>query len=330
MRFLDFAEFNVSAGNGGDGFVSFDPFAKGKPNGGNGGNGGNIYFTSKKNINSLMDLKYNKFYKAQDGIKGGAKLCNGRNGHDLILFIPVGSTIYNEKKQKLVEFTKDNQTILIAKGGKGGRGNGKFAKEWRDNPNKCEKGEIGESMNISIEIKVLADVGFVGLPNAGKSTLLNVISNSKPEIADYPFTTIKPHLGICKDSYNRSFVVADLPGLIEGANLGKGLGVEFLKYIEKCRIICHVIDMSGNYGQEDVIKNYELIRKELKSYNLMLDKKPEIIVANKIDLESAQYNLLKFSKRYSNKNILLISGKKQKNVNTLLNILGDQLETLNN
>ncbi|QGS52405.1 Obg family GTPase CgtA [Spiroplasma tabanidicola] len=329
MRFIDTAKFNIRSGNGGKGAIGFDIFYKGKPDGGNGGNGGNIVFISDKNVSNLMDLKSKKIYIAENGTDGKKQNKNGKNGKDTIIYVPVGTSVFNEKNELLARFDINNQKIVIAKGGQGGRGNRNlYDKNKVATMHEFEYGKPGANFNIRIEIDVLADVGFVGLPNAGKSTMLRVISNSKPEIANYPFTTLKPHLGICVDKKNRTFTVADLPGLIKGANQGKGLGVEFLTYIEKCKIVCHIIDMSGNYGTENVVKNYEIIRHELKSYNLDLDKKPEIVVANKIDLELAKNNLDLFKKTYKNITIIETSGLMKNNIDNLLLRIGDFIDQL--
>lgn len=330
MKFVDLAYFNVKSGKGGDGAVSFRHelyVAEGGPNGGDGGKGGDVIFVADEGKSSLLDLKLQKFYLAQDGFKGDIKNMHGKNGKDIVIKVPVGTVLFNsETGDLLADFTENNQEEKIALGGKGGRGNARFANSRNKAPTIFEAGDPAVEINIKAELKVLADVGFVGLPNAGKSTLLRAISNSKPEVADYPFTTINPQLGVSRDKNGRTFTVADLPGLIQGASLGKGLGHEFLRHIERCRIICHVIDMSGNYGTEDVVQNYELIKHELKEYNLNLDKRTEIIVANKMDLEEAQINVLYFKEKYPDKIIIEISGLKKQNVDQLLLAIGDNLE----
>ncbi|AOG60251.1 GTPase ObgE [Spiroplasma helicoides] len=332
MKFVDLAFFNIKSGKGGDGAVSFRHelyVANGGPNGGDGGKGGDVIFVADEGKSSLLDLKLQKFYSAEDGHKGDIKNMHGRNGKDRIIKVPVGTILYNDETNELLaDFTKNEQQEVIAVGGKGGRGNARFANSRNKAPTIFEAGDPGINLNIRAELKVLADVGFVGLPNAGKSTLLRAISNSKPEVADYPFTTINPQLGVSRDKKGRTFTVADLPGLIEGASLGKGLGHEFLRHIERCKIICHVIDMSGNYGTEDVAKNYELIRKELLEYNLNLEKRTEIIVANKIDTEEAKINILYFKENYPDKTIIEVSGLSKINIDQLLLMIGDKLETV--
>ncbi|QGS51770.1 GTPase ObgE [Spiroplasma tabanidicola] len=332
MKFVDLAKFNIKSGKGGDGAVSFRHelyVPNGGPNGGDGGKGGDVIFIADEGKSSLLDLKLQKSYAAEDGHKGDIKNMHGKNGKDIIVKVPVGTVLFNDETGDLLaDFTTDGEQKILALGGKGGRGNARFANSRNKAPTIFEAGDPGIEINIKAELKVLADVGFVGLPNAGKSTLLRAISNSKPEVADYPFTTINPQLGVSRDKQGRTFTVADLPGLIEGASLGKGLGHEFLRHIERCKIICHVIDMSGNYGTEDVVKNYELIRKELVEYNFNLEKRLEIIVANKIDTEEAQINTLYFKEKYNDKNIIEVSGLNKINIDKLLLEIGDKLENL--
>jgi len=332
MKFIDTAKFKITAGKGGNGAVSFHTalfVPLGGPNGGDGGNGGNVVFIADSGKHSLLDLKLNKIFKAQDGEKGGIKNMHGAAGNDLVIKVPVGTLLIDQKTGEiLADLTKHNEPVIVAHGGKGGKGNARFKNSRNKAPTIFEAGELGEAFEIVAELKVLADVGFVGLPNAGKSTLLRAISNSKPEVADYAFTTINPQLGVAKAKDGNTFVVADLPGLIEGASLGKGLGHQFLKHIERCRVICHVIDASGNYGTEDIIKNYEIIRKELVQYNLKLQNLPEIIIFNKIDLEEAQINLLdeNILEYFADKQTVQISGLKKANVAELLLMISKTLQ----
>lgn len=332
MKFVDTAHFKLKAGKGGDGAVSFlhELYnANGGPNGGDGGKGGDIIFVGDPGKHSLLDLKFQKIYVAEDGEKGDIKNMHGSNGNNKIIKVPLGTILINQNDNKqIVDISIANKKYVIAKGGKGGRGNARFVNSRNKAPTIFEAGELGEELNIQAELKILADVGFVGLPNAGKSTLLRTISNSKVEVADYPFTTLTPKLGTVKTFDGKTFVAADLPGLIEGASLGKGLGHQFLKHIERCRIICHIIDWSGNYGQEDLIKNYELIRKELKDYNLQLDLRPEIIVANKMDLDESKINDLdeNIQKYFKDKKIAYVSGLKKENISNLLELISQELE----
>ncbi|WP_339022423.1 GTPase ObgE [Spiroplasma endosymbiont of Crioceris asparagi] len=334
MKFVDIAKFTIKAGNGGNGAVSFRRelyVPNGGPNGGDGGKGGDIIFIANEGKTSLLDLKERKVYEAEHGENGANKNMHGAFGKNLVIEIPVGTILYDVKTNKvLADFTKDGQRETIAKGGKGGRGNARFATSRNKAPTIFENGDLGQKYDIKAELKVVADVGFVGLPNAGKSTMLRSISNSRPVIADYPFTTINPQLGVSIDNQGRTFVVADLPGLIEGASQGKGLGIQFLRHVERCRIICHIIDMTGNYGTEDVVKNYEIIRKELESYKLDLTRLPEIIVANKVDSEYASENLKIFKSKFKKTKIIETSGLKKINLDKLLLAIGDALEVYKN
>lgn len=335
MKFIDTAKFKIKAGKGGDGAVSFlhELFvANGGPNGGDGGNGGDVIFVGDSGKHSLLDLKLQKIYAAEDGKKGGIKNMHGAAGKDKVVRVPVGTVILDQKTGEiLADLDADKKQIVIAQGGHGGKGNARFANSRNKAPTIFEAGEPGEEFEVKAELKVLADVGFVGLPNAGKSTLLRAISNSKPEVADYAFTTLNPQLGVAKAKDGKTFVVADLPGLIAGASLGKGLGHEFLKHIERCKIICHVIDWSGNFGRENLIENYKLIRKELLDYNLNLDQRPEIIVANKMDLEEAQINMLdeEISEFFADKILIPVSGIKKQNTEALLLKISAELEEAN-
>lgn len=284
--FIDFAKIKVKSGKGGNGVCSFRRekyVPKGGPDGGDGGNGGNIYVMGDKNLSTLIDYYYQKFYKAEDGENGRGKNMHGKNGEDLFIKVPLGTIVKDAKTGAIIkDITEDKETVLIAKGGRGGRGNARFKSATRQTPRFYEKGEPGEEREIIFELKILADVGIIGMANAGKSTLLSRISNAHPKIADYPFTTLNPVLGIVKYGDDASFVVADIPGLIEGASSGKGLGIDFLKHIERTRVYIHLVDPT----QGDPIKNFKIINKELKQYNKKLLEKPQVIAVNKIDLLS--------------------------------------------
>lgn len=333
MKFIDTAKLEIKAGDGGNGAVSFrhDLYVpNGGPNGGDGGNGGNVLFVGDSGKHSLLDLKLNKLYQAKNGEKGDIKNMHGANGEDLVIKVPVGTVLIDDATGTiLADINEPYQEVILAKGGKGGKGNARFANSRNKAPTIFEAGEPGQKFLLRAELKVLADVGFVGLPNAGKSTLLRAISNSKPEVADYPFTTINPQLGVVKASDGTSFVVADLPGLIAGASLGKGLGHEFLRHIERCKVICHVLDLSGNYGTEDVIKNYQTIREELVQYNPKLAKRPEIVIFNKMDLDEAQINLLdtRITEFFQDKLVVQISGMKKTNLRQLIDLIATTLAT---
>lgn len=299
MNFIDKVTIKLKAGNGGDGIVAFkrekyNPL--GGPCGGDGGHGGSIIFKADSNKSTLLDLKYNKMIKAEDGDKGKTNNMYGESKDDVIVKVPVG-TIVKELKTGavLADLDENDKQAVICKGGKGGEGNRHFASGRNSAPEYSKLGELGEEKEVLVELKLLADVGLVGFPSVGKSTLLSVVSAAKPEIADYPFTTLKPQLGMVRIGGD-SFVMADLPGLIEGASEGKGLGHEFLKHIERCRVILHVIDMGGE--ERDPLNDYEIINNELKEYPGNLDLRPQLVIANKMDLDNAEANLERFKKAY--------------------------------
>ena len=297
MQFIDKVKLKLKAGNGGNGIVAFkrekyNPL--GGPSGGDGGNGGSIIFKVDTNKSTLLDLRFSKMIRAQDGENGKSNNMYGASRDDVIVKVPLGTIV---KDLDLDEVIADLNTLdseeVICQGGKGGRGNFHFKSSRNNAPDHATLGTPGEERNVLVELKLLADVGLVGLPSVGKSTLLSVVSNARPEIADYPFTTLKPQLGMVKVG-DSSFVMADLPGLIEGASEGKGLGHEFLKHIERCRLIIHVLDM----GREDPLNDYEVINEELKRYPGNLSERPQIVVANKMDLDNAPENLERFKKAY--------------------------------
>ncbi len=295
--FVDLVQIKISSGKGGDGTVSFrrEKFVPmGGPSGGDGGKGGDVIFIGNEGLSTLIDLKYNKVLRAEVGENGRPKKMHGANGADLLVEVPVGTTIYDEETGKVIgDITEHEQRVLVAKGGRGGRGNVKFTTSRNTAPEIAEKGEPGITRKIRCELKVLADVGLVGLPSVGKSTIISVVSNSRPKIADYHFTTLQPNLGLVRVEETRSFVMADLPGLIEGASLGQGLGLQFLRHIERTRVILHVIDMSGSEGRNP-FDDYLVINKELESYKYDLLQRPQIIIANKMDLPQAHENLEQF------------------------------------
>ena len=280
--FVDKVNISVAAGDGGDGAMSFrqEKFIdRGGPDGGDGGNGGSVVFVASHDRNTLSDFRHQKTLSADSGKKGDQQKKHGRAGKNLDVRVPVGTMVMNTEGELVADLTLDGQREVIAKGGKGGFGNAHFVSSVRQAPKIAEKGERGEKYDLVIELKMIADVGIVGLPNAGKSTLLARISNAKPEIADYPFTTIRPNLGVVDIDDNTSLLFADIPGLIEGASLGKGLGDEFLRHVERTRVLIHMIDAYG----EDVAAAYKTIQKELKDYQVDLSLKTQIVVLNKID-----------------------------------------------
>lgn len=333
MKFIDVAKIKLFAGKGGDGAVAFHRelyVPKGGPSGGDGGNGGSIIFVGEEGMSTLLDLKYQREIKALDGENGTVKNMHGKNALNKYIKVPLGTLIYNNETNEIIgDIVEHQQEIILANGGQGGRGNARFANSKNKAPTIFEAGDLGETLEIRCELKVLADVGLVGLPNAGKSTLLAKISKAKPQIADYPFTTLKPQLGVVRDDSNYSFVAADLPGLIAGAAIGKGLGHDFLRHIERCKLIVHVLDMSGNYGTEDVYQNYLNIKTELKDYNYKLELRKEIIVANKMDLEISMANLATFKKQMPTAEIIEVSGLKNQNLALLINQIGTTLRSIN-
>lgn len=287
MKFIDEAEIYIKAGDGGNGAVSFrrEKFIpKGGPDGGDGGKGGDVIFRATTSLNTLLDFKYKKKYIAEKGQNGSGKNCSGRSGKDLIIPVPVGTIIKDlDSGTVIADLIKDGMECIAVKGGQGGRGNAHFATPVRQTPRFAEKGQPGEEKRIKLELKLLADVGLIGFPNAGKSTFLSVISSARPKIADYPFTTLSPVLGVVKLKNYKSFVVADIPGLIEGAHRGEGLGHNFLKHIERTRLLLHFIDLSY-LGPEDPIKGFDIINNELYLFNEKLAEKQQIIVINKMDI----------------------------------------------
>lgn len=301
MQFIDRVKMKVQAGDGGKGMSSFRRekyVAYGGPSGGDGGKGGNIVFEVDEGKSTLLDLRYNRKVVASNGGNGKTKKMHGATGQDAVIRVPLGTIVKDiETGQILADLTRNKQRAVICEGGKAGRGNFRFKSSKNTAPTYAEKGGIGESREIEVELKVLADVGLVGFPSVGKSTLLSVVSAAKPEIADYHFTTIQPNLGMVQVSDGRSFVMADLPGLIEGAAQGKGLGHQFLRHIERCRVIIHVVDMGAQDGR-DPVEDYKIINNELESYQYRLLERPQVVVANKMDLDAAPENLKRFKEAY--------------------------------
>ena len=295
--FIDEVILKVIAGNGGDGCTAFRRekyIPMGGPSGGNGGRGSNIIFRVDEGLRTLIDLRYQKIIRGKRGNHGEGSTRNGKNAEDVIIKVPPGTTVTDTGTGLIVaDLTKHGEEAIIATGGRGGRGNKAFATHANPAPEISEYGEPGEEREIKVELKLLADVGFVGMPSVGKSTFLSVISASKPKIAAYHFTTLSPNLGVVKTRDGRSFVAADMPGLIEGASLGEGLGDQFLRHIERTRVIAHIIDMSGFEGR-DPHQDYLIINKELKDFNEKISKKPMIVIANKMDIPGAKENLEKF------------------------------------
>ena len=302
MEFIDQTHIKLKAGKGGDGIVSFRREAHvplGGPFGGDGGKGGDIVFEVDTHKSTLLDLRYRKQLAAEDGENGKSKKMHGANGADIVVKVPQGTVVKDQADGHIIaDLTNIGQRAVIVSGGSGGRGNFHFKSSRNPAPEFRELGDPGEEKTVDVELKLLADVGLVGFPSVGKSTILTVISAAKPEVADYPFTTLVPNLGVVDVGDGRSFVAADLPGLIAGAAQGKGLGHEFLRHIERCRVILHVIDMAESSGR-DCVEDYKVINQELESYQPQLLSRPQIIVANKMDDDRAQENLQRFKKAYS-------------------------------
>lgn len=284
--FVDKAKIKIKAGNGGDGAISFHRekyVAAGGPDGGNGGNGGNVIFIADDNYSSLIDFRYKRKYLAENGQNGGAKRCTGKSAPDLIIKVPRGTIIRDSETGRIIADVSSDEPKIIAKGGRGGKGNMNFATSTRQIPRFAKPGYPGEELEVTLELKLIADVGLVGFPNVGKSTLISVVSASKPKIANYHFTTLTPVLGVVKIDSEHSFVMADIPGLIKGASDGIGLGHEFLRHVERCRLIVHVLDVSGIEGRNP-IEDFNIINEELQNFSEDLAKCPQIVAANKSDM----------------------------------------------
>ena len=329
--FIDIAKIELKAGKGGDGCVSFrrekyEP--DGGPYGGDGGDGGSVIFISDEGVRTLMDFRYKKHYFAQNGENGKTKKQYGKKGEDLIVKVPVGTLIKDFETNRVIhDFKVKDDEFIVAKGGRGGKGNARFATSTRQAPRFAQPGTKGEERTIKLELKLIADVGLVGLPNVGKSSLLSVLSDAKPKIANYHFTTLEPNLGVCRVEENKSFVIADIPGLIEGASEGIGLGFEFLKHVERTRLLVHVLDVSGIEGR-DPIEDYNTIYKELELYNENIKNKKEIIVANKIDLLTSDENLKRVKEYFKDRTVLEISAVTQMGVKELKYKIFDELSKI--
>ncbi len=329
--FIDQATISLKAGNGGNGCVAFRRekyVPRGGPSGGDGGHGGDIYMESTEQLNTLLHLRYKSLYKASRGGHGLGSNCHGRNGKDLIIKVPVGTLVYEAENKHLVhDFTSPGERVLIAGGGRGGYGNAHFATATNQAPRHAEAGQRGEEKSVFLELKLIADIGLVGFPNVGKSTLISRISSAKPKIAAYPFTTLTPNLGVVEFNKEKTFVVADIPGLIEGSHKGQGLGDQFLRHIERTKIIAHLVDVSEQ-SERDPVKDFSVINKELESYSHILAKKKQVLVATKIDALSEPRRLEaleQFSKRQKIK-FVPISAVTGDGINQLVRTLSQELE----
>ena len=328
--FVDEVIVKLYAGAGGDGCTSFrrekcEPM--GGPDGGNGGRGASIVFVGDKSLKTLVDLRYQKIIKADKGINGKGSNKYGANRDNVIIKVPLGTTVMDEDTKLIIaDIIEDGQEAIVAKGGRGGRGNKAFATHSDPAPNFSEKGEPGEERVVKCELKVLADVGLIGMPSVGKSTILSMISHAKPKIAAYHFTTLNPNIGVVKLKDGRIFTMADLPGLIEGASEGIGLGHKFLRHASRTRVLAHVIDMGASEGR-DPIEDYRIINEEILKYSKKFSKKCEIVIANKMDLDGAKENLIKFKKHYPELEVYEISAMLNQGFDSLLTRLADILDS---
>lgn len=328
--FVDQVKISLKAGDGGNGITAYRrekyvPF--GGPAGGDGGKGASVIFEVDEGLRTLLDFRYQTHFKAKKGENGQSSNMHGRNAEDLVLKVPPGTIVKSiETEEVLADLVEDGQRAIVAKGGRGGRGNSRFATPRNPAPDFSEKGEPGEEIDVTLELKLLADVGLVGFPSVGKSTLLSIVSKAKPKIGAYHFTTIKPNLGVVSIPDNRSFVMADLPGLIEGASDGVGLGHQFLRHVERTKVIVHMIDMSGSEGR-DPVEDYHVINKELVAYKQRLEDRPQIIVANKMDMPDAEDNLELFKEEVGTEHTIIpLSAVSRNNIDQLLYTIADQLD----
>ena len=331
--FTDYVKIIAKAGNGGNGAISFRHekyVAAGGPDGGDGGKGGDVYFIVDQDANTLIDFRYKKKFKAENGNNGEGARRFGKSGEDLYIKVPIVTIVKDAKTGRvLADLSEKGQKALILRGGRGGKGNSNFATATRQAPRFAQDGEDGEEKELILELKLLADVGLIGFPNVGKSTLLSIVTDAKPKIADYHFTTLDPNLGVVKKEYGDSFVIADIPGIIEGASEGVGLGIQFLRHIERTRLLLHVIDVSGSEGR-DPVEDFYTINEELKKYSQKLSERKQIIVANKIDSmqdESLYNNLEKLAKE-KGLEIFKISAATNVGIKELMNHVSQVLKTL--
>ena len=331
--FVDYAKITIKSGDGGNGARSFRRekyVAAGGPDGGDGGKGGDIIFRVDPDENTLINFRYNKKYKAENGENGRGSNCYGKSGKDLYIDVPIGTVVKDAKTGKVIaDLSKQGEEKVVLKGGRGGKGNSHFATSTRQAPNFSQEGESGTELEVILELKLLADVGLIGYPNVGKSTILSMVTSATPKIADYEFTTIQPNLGVVKNEYGDSFVIADIPGIIEGASSGVGLGIQFLRHIERTRLLLHVIDISGFSGRDPVDDFYK-INEELKKYSEKLSQRKQIIVANKSDVMKNEDDYIRLEKlaKENNMEIYKISAATNKGLNTLFNRVSEVLKEL--
>ncbi|MBR3134503.1 MAG: GTPase ObgE [Clostridia bacterium] len=331
--FTDYVKIYAQAGKGGDGAISFRRekyVAAGGPDGGDGGRGGNVYFKVDKDVNTLINFRYKKKFKATPGENGQGARKYGKSGKDLYISVPIGTVVKDaETNEVLADLSEPEEVALLLKGGKGGLGNSHFATATRQAPRFAQDGEPGEEKEFILELKLLADVGLLGFPNVGKSTFLSVVTSATPKIANYHFTTIDPNLGVVKSKYGDSFVIADIPGIIEGASQGTGLGIQFLRHIERTRLLLHFIDVSMSEGRNP-IEDYKTINNELKEYSEKLAKRTQVIVATKADImtDETGFNELKKMAEKNNQKIFKISSATGEGIDELMNYVSEKLKTL--
>lgn len=329
MKFIDEAIITVQSGKGGRGCVSFrrEKFVpKGGPDGGDGGDGGNVVFVASTRKRTLYRFRHQKRLKAQDGRHGQGQCKHGKNGADLIIEIPVGTVVSDAETGEIIkDFTADGESFVIAKGGRGGRGNKRFATSRHQAPRFAQPGEPGQIFALKLELKLLAEVGIIGLPNAGKSTLISRISSARPKVGNYPFTTLTPNLGMVQPQWGEPFAVADIPGLVEGAHSGTGLGIKFLRHIERTRILLHLIDVT-TIDPADPLQSYKTINKELALYSEKLAAKPQIVVLNKMDMPGAKEAAELFQAAVENQKVILISAITGAGVDRLISELAEAID----
>jgi GTP-binding protein len=333
MKFVDEARIHVKAGDGGNGCVSFRRerfIPKGGPNGGDGGKGGDVILLADAQLTTLLDLTYPKPFRAQKGSHGKGKDQTGKDGEDLVIRVPVGTLVRDDQtKELLQDLLFDGQQFVVAEGGRGGRGNARFATPMQRAPRHAEKGEKGQERFLRLELKLLADVGLIGYPNVGKSTLLAKISSARPKIADYPFTTLVPNLGVVTREDYRPFIVADIPGLIDGASKGAGLGLTFLRHVERTRLLIHLLDISEG-PSHDAVRDFHALNQELKAYHPSLQKKTQLVALNKIDLPSVQERAKDIQNQFEKMGhpLYFISGQTGKGVKELMEAVSQTLESI--
>jgi GTP-binding protein len=331
MKFVDEVRIHVKAGDGGRGAVAFrrEKFIpRGGPSGGDGGKGGTVFLEADENYTTLLDYRFAPEHKARNGEPGGGNDCNGKDGPDIVLKVPVGTLVRDALTGELLfDLSQNKQKVALCQGGKGGLGNMNFATATRQAPRFAQPGTPGEEREVVLELRLLADVGLLGYPNAGKSTLISRLSRAKPKVADYPFTTLTPHLGVVQYKDHRSFVMADIPGIIEGAHAGAGLGHQFLRHVERCRVLIHLVDCSAEGEGREPKKDLAVLNKELELYSQELAQKPQLVVANKIDLPDARDRAKKFAAALKRKKVpvYLISSATGEGVAELVDAVAERL-----